>query len=158
MSTSDTTVEHTPWCVPPQLVREQFSADRPRGYLKFEVPWIVNQFQKRHRCIVALPIIDLDNTRIAARAFLVSLSERREKFRQDLGFEKVALGTAIGSLVASLTESNDLLMELDSLAAEFGFRALSASLAASLAFGNVVRICSCWNSELTRFLGVQYER
>lgn len=157
MGTSDTIIEHTPWRVPPQFIRKQLPAHSPRSHLKFEVPWIVNQFQKSHGRIVTQPVIDLDNTRVTTWAFLVPLRKCREKFWQDLGLEEEALGASIGSFLPFFPECDNLPWELDSCVARFRFRAFSASLAASLAFGSVVRICSCSNKELTRFLGVRCE-
>ena len=157
MSISDTIVEYTSWRVRPQLVREQLPTHSPRCHLKFEVPWIVDQFQKCHGCIVTHPVINLDNTRITAWAFLVSLRECREEFWQNLGLEEEALGASIGCFVPFFPECDDLALELGGCIVGFRLHAFSASLAASLAFGNVVRICSCSNNELTRFLGAWYE-
>lgn len=104
--------------------------------------------------VVSLPISEFVNTCVASRPTRVPMGQSAEQFWYESLFKKESLCLPSRGQVTFLAQSNELRKGalIIGLLGSATNQTFSASLAASLAFGRVVFICSCSMRDVTMFL------
>lgn len=137
----------------PKLLLQQLASNCPSRHFPSQVPGIIHKLQDGYGSIVSRTVTVLVYPRVSTWSFGISASECVKDFRQNFLFEEKRRSTGFGPPVRLFAPSNDL----EAIVRRHKERQMfeitfSANLAVSLALGNVVLICSCSKSEVTKFL------
>lgn len=142
-----------PWCL-----AHTFAEDVPphghSGHLVSNVSWVVDEFEDGVGSVIPLAVAVFVDTSVTPRSVGITFGKLSKYFGDERRLEDESVRFPVRWQVALLAQSDHLRLTRQTQRTRGNkvYYTFSARRAVSRAFGSVVLICSCSNSDVTKFL------